>query len=101
MTKFEEKVYQATSQIPRGKVATYKMIAKLIGVPGAARATGNALNKNPFAPRVPCHRIVKSDLSLGGFASGPHKKTFLLRKEGVQIINGKIKKEFLWDPKHK
>ena len=90
MTLFEEKVYSAAQKIPKGRVATYKSIAKAVGRRGATRAVGNALNKNPFAPRVPCHRVVKSDGTIGGFASGSREKIKLLKKEGVEIKNGKI-----------
>ena len=103
---FAEKVYLATQQIPAGKVATYAQIAHAIGRPRASRAVGNALNKNPnpypdlalrsFTRRrdasklVPCHRVVRSDGSLGGFASGAKKKQVLLAKEGVVVKGGKI-----------
>lgn len=62
---------------------TYAEVAQAIGKPRAARAVGNALNKNPFAPRVPCHRVIRSDGTLGGFASGTAAKRALLRREGV------------------
>ncbi|MBI4335571.1 MAG: MGMT family protein, partial [Candidatus Omnitrophica bacterium] len=61
---------------------------KRIGRPKAYRAVGNALNKNPFAPIVPCHRVVKSDGSLGGFAKGKRQKLRLLKREGLTL--GKI-----------
>ncbi len=77
-------------RIPRGRVSTYALLAKAIGHPGAARAVGNALNKNPHAPRVPCHRIVCSDGRLGGYASGAERKIELLRKEGVEVEDGRI-----------
>jgi methylated-DNA-[protein]-cysteine S-methyltransferase len=90
LTDFQTRVYEATSRIPRGRVATYAQIARTIGKPSASRAVGNALNKNPFAPKVPCHRVVRSDLSVGGFAQGSKKKILLLKKEGVRINSGKI-----------
>ena len=89
MTSFEEKIYQAVRKIPRGKVKTYKEIARIIGHPHAYRAVGSALNKNPYAPEVPCHRVIKSDGLVGGYASGTKKKIALLRREGVEIKNGK------------
>jgi methylated-DNA-[protein]-cysteine S-methyltransferase len=91
MTVFQKAVWEATKKIPRGKVTTYAVIASLIGRPRAARAVGNALNKNPFAPKVPCHRVVKSDGSLGGFAGGTRKKKQMLEKEGVRIKKNKNK----------
>lgn len=90
MTEFERKVYKIIKQIPEGKVFTYKQIAKAINHPGSSRAVGNALNKNPFAPEVPCHRIVRSDGKLGGYANGTKKKKSLLRKEGIEIKNNKV-----------
>ena len=91
-SSFEISVWSATRKIPRGRVATYSQIALIIGKPGAARAVGNALRKNPFAPNVPCHRVVRSDGSIGGFngmKNNPRKEK-LLREEGVEIKNGKI-----------
>ena len=87
---FEKRVYRITRSIPRGKVGTYKTIARAIGSPRASRAVGNALNKNPHAPVVPCHRVVRSDGAVGGFASGTKKKIQMLRREGVEIWNGKV-----------
>lgn len=89
-TPFHQQVWKATKLIPRGKVATYSTIAQMVGRPGSARAVGNALNKNPYAPLVPCHRIVRSDGTVGGFASGSEKKTNMLHSEGVKVMNGKI-----------
>lgn len=72
-------------------MATYAQIAKALGSPKSARAVGNALNKNPFpGERVPCHRVVRSDGTVGGFMSGTGKKIALLRREGVEMKNGKI-----------
>ena len=62
---------------------TYAQVAVAIGKPKAVRAVGNALNRNPFAPAVPCHRVVRSDGTIGGFASGAAMKRRLLRKEGA------------------
>lgn len=83
LTDFERAVYRATLAIPRGQTRTYTQIAVAIGRPQAVRAVGNALNRNPFAPDVPCHRVVRSDGSVGGFASGTEKKKRLLRREGA------------------
>jgi O-6-methylguanine DNA methyltransferase len=71
------------ARIPKGKTMTYAQVAAAIGNPKAVRAVGNALNKNPFAPDVPCHRVIRSDGSIGGFASGTAKKVALLRREGA------------------
>ena len=89
ITPFQKKVYDFVRKIPKGKTLTYKQVAVGIRKPKAYRAVGNALNKNPFSFRqggdVPCHRVIKSDGSIGGFASGSKKKIQLLRKEGVRI----------------
>lgn len=90
ITLFQRKVYGATRKIPKGKVATYGQIAGFIGKPRAARAVGNVLNSNPFAPKIPCHRVVRSDGGVGGFAFGASKKIALLRKEGLRVKNGKV-----------
>lgn len=83
ITKFQQSVYDVVSKIPRGSVMTYKEVAQKIGNPKSYRAVGNALNKNPFAPKVPCHRVVRSNGEVGGFASGSHKKIQLLKNEGA------------------
>jgi len=86
---FNEKVWALCKKVPKGKVTTYKEIAAAMGTK-AYRAVGNALNKNPYAPTVPCHRVVGSDGSLTGFAKGLKKKAKLLRKEGIEIRKGKV-----------
>lgn len=87
--RFADKVYELTKKIPKGKVSTYKDIAESLGCK-AYRAVGNALNKNPYAQIVPCHRIVKESGEVGGFASGTKNKIKLLKKEGIKIKNNKI-----------
>ncbi len=97
ITNFQKQCYLALLKIPKGKITTYKGIAKQINNPKAARAVGNAMNNNPFAPSVPCHRVIKNDGSIGGFSKGIKAKTRLLQQEGLKIIAGKIvnKKDFL------
>ncbi len=87
--KFYLRVYDVVKRIPKGRVSTYKLVARALHSK-AYRAVGNALNKNPFK-FVPCHRVVKSDGSIGGFARGTNEKERLLKEEGVEIINNKIK----------
>lgn len=89
LTPHQRRVYYLLTLIPLGKVTTYGEIARALGNNGA-RAVGNTLNKNPFAPEIPCHRVVTSDGSLGGYAGGPTKKTALLLSEGITITDGKI-----------
>ncbi len=81
-TKFEERVYAVVRRIPKGQTRSYRWVAERLGNPGLARAVGNALNRNPYAPHVPCHRVVKADGSLGGYAGGPARKRRLLQREG-------------------
>ena len=82
MSEFEKKIYEIVKKIPKGKVLTYKDVAKMVGRPKAYRAVGNALNKNPFAPWVPCHRVIRSDGSIGGYAQGTKAKMDILKQEG-------------------
>ena len=89
-TEFDKKVWRALKLIPHGRVTTYKEIAKFIGRPGAARAVGNACKRNPDAPRVPCHRVVRSDGRLGGYALGMRKKIKLLEADGLVVKKGKV-----------
>jgi len=87
---FDERVWEALKRIPKGRVATYKQIAVALGNPNAARAVGNACNRNRDSPRTPCHRVVKSDGSLGAYAKGLKKKAALLRSEGIRVKNKKV-----------
>lgn len=83
ITSFQRKVYEIVRKIPKGKVLTYKKVAKLAGRPRAWRAAGNILNKNKD-PKIPCHRVTKSNGEIGGYKNGTKKK-FLLEREGVII----------------
>nr|MBF0223184.1 MGMT family protein [Desulfobulbaceae bacterium] len=89
VTPFQEKVYQALKTVPKGKVTTYKYLAEAVGS-NCPLAIGQALKRNPYAPEVPCHRVIKSDLSIGGYSgarSGDlvQKKKDLLQQEGVEF----------------
>jgi methylated-DNA-[protein]-cysteine S-methyltransferase len=121
LTNFQKRVYNIVKKIPKGKVTTYKEVARVLGNPKLVRAVGNALRQNPFpflsnfprrsvlsprqsalasSPRrsafIPCHRVIKSDGSLGGYQLGIEKKKKLLRKEGVRFDkNGKIDKKYI------
>ena len=86
---FNQKVWALCARIPKGKVATYGDIARALGTQ-SYRAVGNAMNKNPYAPAVPCHRVIGSDGSLTGFATGVEKKRRMLAEEGVRLTNGKV-----------
>ena len=86
---FNEKVWALTARIPPGQVRTYADIARELGTKGY-RAVGNALNRNPYAPAVPCHRVVGSNGSLTGFAGGIDKKRELLKGEGIQFRGERV-----------
>lgn len=77
-TKFQKKVWSELGKIPYGKVVSYSYIAEKIGLPKAARAVGNANNKNKFAIVIPCHRVIAKNSSLSGYASGISKKKWLI-----------------------
>lgn len=83
LTDFQKKVLIATAGIGEGSTLTYKQLAKKIGRPDSYRAVGNALGKNPLAPMIPCHRIIKSDGTAGGYSApgGSRKKTGMLKRE--------------------
>jgi len=87
---FSEKCYKTLKNVPKGYVTNYKDIAEKLGTK-AYRAVGTAMNKNPYAPKVPCHRVVCSDGRIGGFAFGVQKKEKMLLSEGIEIKNGKVK----------
>jgi O-6-methylguanine DNA methyltransferase len=78
---FREKVIEAVREIPKGKVLTYKQVATKAGKPKACRVVGNILKKN-YDPEIPCHRVIRSDGSLGGYNRGPQNKLKILKREG-------------------
>ena len=86
-TKFQQKVWKYLKNIPRGKVKTYKQVAIAIKSPKSARAVANACAKNPYAPKIPCHRVIRSDGALGGYSGrgGMRQKLRLLRSEKADI----------------
>lgn len=87
---FTQSVYKVVADVPRGKVITYSAVAKRAGSPRAARAVGNIMNKNPDTKRVPCHRVIRSDGGVGGYAHGTLEKIKKLEEEGIVIASGKI-----------
>ena len=94
---FQRRVLPAEFGIPRGSVSTYGRIAAHLGVPGGARAVGNALARNPFPIVIPCHRAVRADGSLGGFRGGVSMKRALLEMEGIPISpSGRVRVDRLY-----
>lgn len=90
MSDFNEKCYELLKLIPEGKVTTYKEMANALDTK-AWRAVGSAMAKNENLFVIPCHRVVRSDGSVGEYALGVDKKVDILTKEGVRITNGKVK----------
>ena len=86
-TKFQLKVWKYLKTIPKGKVKTYKQVAIGINRPKSARAAANACARNPYAPKIPCHRVIRTDGSLGGYSGkgGIKTKKKLLKIEGFQL----------------
>ena len=86
-TKFQKKVWNYLKTIRKGTVKTYKEVAIGINSPKSARAVANAVGKNPFSPKIPCHRVIRSDGSLGGYSGkgGLKTKKLLLKREGIIV----------------
>ncbi len=90
MIEFQSRVLKLVSTIPKGKVTTYKELARALGSPRAYRAAANALARNPSPVKIPCHRVVRSDGGAGGYRLGVQRKVRLLATEGVNVRDGKI-----------
>jgi O-6-methylguanine DNA methyltransferase len=93
-SKKAERVYELLKQVPRGRVTTYGALAKAAGMPKASRLVGAIMRGNPNAPRVPCHRVVRSDGGIGGYSGSAEenirKKIAMLTSEGVKTKDGKV-----------
>jgi methylated-DNA-[protein]-cysteine S-methyltransferase len=91
-TNFQIKVWKEIAKIPKGKVKTYKELAKAIAKPNASRAVANACGKNPYPIKIPCHRVIRSDGKIGGYSGrgGIKMKKNLLKKEGVNFSNDRF-----------
>ena len=95
-SSFSEQIYRILKTVPRGKVTTYKELANALNTK-AYRAVGSAMRKNPYAPKVPCHRVIKTNGEVGEFGGGVKKKIKMLRQEGVEVKDNKIDlKKFLY-----
>jgi len=86
----EQQVYKKLTEVPQGKITTYGELAKAVGLKNGQRMIGQIMKKNPYPGIIPCHRVVKSDGKIGGYAYGGAVKTNMLRIEGIQVQNGKI-----------
>lgn len=89
MTPLQEKTYKLLKKVPRGRVTTYKALASALHTKGY-RAIGQFMKHNPYAPSVPCHRVVASDGRIGGYSGGVPKKIRMLKAEGVTTKKGRI-----------
>jgi methylated-DNA-[protein]-cysteine S-methyltransferase len=96
---FYRRVLRANYAIPRGSVTTYKLLAEHLENPLGARAVGTAMATNPFPIVIPCHRVIRSDGSLGGYGGGTEMKRALLTREGVAFdAGGHVAAGFIWRP---
>ncbi len=86
----DKKIYKKLLEVPEGKITTYGELAKAVGFTNGQRAIGRIMNKNPYPVIIPCHRVVKSDGKVGGYAYGEEIKIKILKKEGIKIKDGKI-----------
>jgi len=86
----DKKIYKKLLEVPKGKITTYGELAKAVGLKNGQRAVGRIMNKNPYPVIIPCHRVVKSDGKIGGYAYGEEIKSDMLTREGIVIKNGKI-----------
>ena len=86
----EKKIYRKLLQVPSGKITTYKELARSVGLQNGQRVIGQIMKKNPFPVIIPCHRVVKSNGEIGGYAYGISIKKNMLVKEGISISNNKI-----------
>ncbi|MEA1904367.1 MAG: MGMT family protein [Candidatus Hadarchaeota archaeon] len=90
MTEFQDRVLRLVLRVPRGRVTTYKGLARALGKPRAYRAIANVLARNPRSVEIPCHRVVRSNGKIGGYSLGTEQKAVLLNEEGVKIKGGRV-----------
>ncbi|MHC1605315.1 MAG: MGMT family protein [Candidatus Methanofastidiosia archaeon] len=93
-TYFQKQVFDILQNVPLGRVTTYKAIAEALGIK-CSRAVGGAMKRNAMPLLIPCHRVVKSDRTLGGYTDGIELKELILKNEGVVIQNGKVRKNHI------
>ena len=91
-TDFQKLVWNEIAKIPKGKILTYEQIAFKINRPSSIRAVANACGKNPYAPKIPCHRVVRKDGTLAGYSAkgGINRKKKMLENEGHRFVKDKI-----------
>ncbi len=84
-TPFQQRVWRVIMRIPKGETRSYAWVAKMAGRPRAVRAAANACGANPYAPVIPCHRVIRSDGTIGGFSGSLKLKRKLLASEGIKF----------------
>ena len=90
MSEFRDRILKLVTMVPKGKVTTYKELARAMGNPKAYRAVANALARNPFPIKIPCHRVIRSNGEVGGYILGVRRKIKLLLWEGIEVENGRV-----------
>jgi methylated-DNA-[protein]-cysteine S-methyltransferase len=90
MSEFQARVLKLVAMVPKGNVTTYKELARAVGRPRAYRAVANAVARNPYPVKIPCHRVVRSNGEVGGYRPGVRRKTKLLLWEGIEVENGRV-----------
>ena len=88
--KFQDKVLKLILRIPKGKVTTYRELARALGKPCAYRAVANALARNPHPVKIPCHRVIRSNGEIGGYSLGVEQKIALLGGEGIRVVGDRV-----------
>jgi methylated-DNA-[protein]-cysteine S-methyltransferase len=86
----DKRIYKKLLEVPKGKVTTYGDLARSVGLKNGQRVVGKIMHDNPYPGIIPCHRVVRSDGKIGGYAYGAKIKTNMLSEEGIKIKNGKI-----------
>ena len=90
MSEFQDRVLKFVAMVPKGKVTTYKELARAVGNPRAYRAVANAVARNPQPIKIPCHRVVRSNGEIGGYRLGVRRKIMLLVSEGIEVRGATI-----------
>ena len=90
MSEFRDRILKLVTMVPKGKVTTYKELARAMGNPKAYRAVANALARNPFPIKIPCHRVIRSNGEVGGYILGVRRKIKLPLWEGIEVENGRV-----------
>jgi O-6-methylguanine DNA methyltransferase len=91
LTSLKKTVYNLLRKIPKGRVVTYKILARAVGKPKNWRQIGRILSQNPYPQKFPCYKVVKSNGEIGGYRQGPKKKIAFLKRDGIIVRGNKIR----------